>query len=47
MKTSIIFKNGTDKDNEFLDSQLEQYNLTSKPLTQSTIWLPYVSFRYI
>lgn len=42
MKTSIIFKNGTDEDNEFLDSQLEQYNLTSKPLTQPEAYHSFV-----
>jgi GNAT superfamily N-acetyltransferase len=42
IKTSIIFKNGTDEDSEFLDSQLEQYNLTSKPLTQPEAYYSFV-----
>lgn len=34
MKILPIFMDGTDEDSQFLDTQLQQYNLTTKPLTQ-------------
>ena len=42
MQTSTVFNNGTDEDSKFLNSQLEQYNLTIKPLTRPKAYHSYV-----